>query len=510
MTIENVASESNKAPIVGGELVGTQSLPLNYHEDQAVHERIVYRVEYVENSTGNVLYQRVTKDIRSDDEASLVSQQTVFEIVTTIRTGQKTVGDGEVLRVPPARSASSVRMNILSGALIQALRKVVQYYPGQDLSSDIVKIDAPYAILVHHYKELMAYREKISPEVAEELCSREKDAYEHIGILKTFLDEHVMPAVEEEHARNERKAITFDMYWVFLKPGTMFHGTWKEDDDAFSGVIHSVSGGTFDNPSTEWVLQFWSLTYDGTFVNRTLGRSYTTKFDGEIALNLRSVDIENLPDNKEVNNLIRYGKLYWSHLRKQCSYFKGKTLRFPHNDVDGLVMVDMDAYFEDFRETRPLVLSSDSDSRTWISDCTCSVCNRRRDQSKENKSAIFSDFDGLSPKTIEELSDQHYFLLPSNLYAYVFRTRTWERLHVKGLAEPDYEENMIDQLVMDEKRKTTLKALAKSFIRVNQFGEKSTREPWSADFVKGKGNGLIFLLHGSPGTGKTCTAGEVS
>ncbi|KAF1969452.1 P-loop containing nucleoside triphosphate hydrolase protein [Bimuria novae-zelandiae CBS 107.79] len=65
---------------------------------------------------------------------------------------------------------------------------------------------------------------------------------------------------------------------------------------------------------------------------------------------------------------------------------------------------------------------------------------------------------------------------------------------------------MIDQLVMDEKRVTTLKALAKSFIRVNKFGEKSDKEPWSADFVKGKGQGLIFLLHGSPGTGKTCTA----
>jgi DNA polymerase III delta prime subunit len=67
---------------------------------------------------------------------------------------------------------------------------------------------------------------------------------------------------------------------------------------------------------------------------------------------------------------------------------------------------------------------------------------------------------------------------------------------------------MIDQLVMDEKRVNTLKALAKSFIRLNKFGEKSDREPWSADFVKGKGNGLIFLLHGSPGTGKTCTAGQ--
>jgi SpoVK/Ycf46/Vps4 family AAA+-type ATPase len=30
--------------------------------------------------------------------------------------------------------------------------------------------------------------------------------------------------------------------------------------------------------------------------------------------------------------------------------------------------------------------------------------------------------------------------------------------------------------------------------------------PWSADFIKGKGEGQIFLLHGAPGVGKTCTA----
>lgn len=79
---------------------------------------------------------------------------------------------------------------------------------------------------------------------------------------------------------------------------------------------------------------------------------------------------------------------------------------------------------------------------------------------------------------------------------------------MNGFSEPNFDENMIDNLVMDNKRVQTLKALAKSFVRLNRFGKESEREPWSADFVKGKGNGLIFLLHGKPGVGKTCTAGE--
>lgn len=60
---------------------------------------------------------------------------------------------------------------------------------------------------------------------------------------------------------------------------------------------------------------------------------------------------------------------------------------------------------------------------------------------------------------------------------------------------------------MDERRKDMLKALARSFARKNRFGQELTQDMWSADFVRGKGSGLVFLLHGKPGVGKTCTAG---
>ena len=67
---------------------------------------------------------------------------------------------------------------------------------------------------------------------------------------------------------------------------------------------------------------------------------------------------------------------------------------------------------------------------------------------------------------------------------------------------------MINGLVMDHAKKTTLMSLAKSFGRRNRLGEEMPKGMWAADFVNGKGSGLIFLLHGRPGVGKTCTAGK--
>lgn len=80
---------------------------------------------------------------------------------------------------------------------------------------------------------------------------------------------------------------------------------------------------------------------------------------------------------------------------------------------------------------------------------------------------------------------------------------------MKNFHEPKFDGSIIDTLVMDAARIKVLKALASSYIRVNQRGKRMEHDPWAADFIQGKGSGLIFLLHGKPGVGKTVTAGEL-
>lgn len=50
------------------------------------------------------------------------------------------------------------------------------------------------------------------------------------------------------------------------------------------------------------------------------------------------------------------------------------------------------------------------------------------------------------------------------------------------------------------------KAAATVGPRPKDDSEATTITPWAADFVENKGKGLIFLLHGKPGVGKTYTA----
>ena len=66
---------------------------------------------------------------------------------------------------------------------------------------------------------------------------------------------------------------------------------------------------------------------------------------------------------------------------------------------------------------------------------------------------------------------------------------------------------MIDTLVMEDGRRRLIKALAKNYNNEIDDSSQPAHKSWSADFVAGKGEGKIFLLHGKPGVGKTYTAG---
>lgn len=69
-------------------------------------------------------------------------------------------------------------------------------------------------------------------------------------------------------------------------------------------------------------------------------------------------------------------------------------------------------------------------------------------------------------------------------------------------SEPKINAGAIDTLVMPEKRKNMIKALVHRYTNPSAVGGNTTN-PWTADVIENKGEGQIFLLHGSPGVGKT-------
>ncbi|KAF8251017.1 hypothetical protein K440DRAFT_671820, partial [Wilcoxina mikolae CBS 423.85] len=73
-----------------------------------------------------------------------------------------------------------------------------------------------------------------------------------------------------------------------------------------------------------------------------------------------------------------------------------------------------------------------------------------------------------------------------------------------------------ERLVIDPNTKELVNALVSVHTATHKNsarekdGEDKKHDGVSTDFMSGKGNGLIILLHGGLGTGKTLTAGSVA
>ena len=76
-----------------------------------------------------------------------------------------------------------------------------------------------------------------------------------------------------------------------------------------------------------------------------------------------------------------------------------------------------------------------------------------------------------------------------------------ELLDVANFRQPDFQVDLIKDLALDKDANAMIKAFSHHYTM-----QSETENTWSADFVRNKGEGQIFLLHGKPGLGKTTTA----
>ncbi|KAF8859308.1 hypothetical protein BDZ45DRAFT_742549 [Acephala macrosclerotiorum] len=87
-------------------------------------------------------------------------------------------------------------------------------------------------------------------------------------------------------------------------------------------------------------------------------------------------------------------------------------------------------------------------------------------------------------------------LLPASIYGFNLQAKKWVQVSVELISNVQWNKEAFDRLVMNPRKKE----LAKALVMIHNTTDQS------ADIMEGKGNRLIVLLPGGPGTGKTLTA----
>lgn len=167
-----------------------------------------------------------------------------------------------------------------------------------------------------------------------------------------------------------------------------------------------------------------------------------------------------------------------------------------------------------------------------------------------NENGPWAEYDNLIPgpdtrnlelidQVTQETDLSRYLLCPPNVIGFDLKSRQWRKwyipclpitllvfLHVAVIQtrattcelihmgaelfdiaccnDVVFNHGAIDSLVMKEERKSVIRSLVHRYTAMDTAADGTqVPKPWSADFIQNKGEGQIFLLHGSPGVGKT-------
>ncbi|KAK3898553.1 P-loop containing nucleoside triphosphate hydrolase protein [Staphylotrichum tortipilum] len=232
-----------------------------------------------------------------------------------------------------------------------------------------------------------------------------------------------------------------------------------------------------------WSVDSWAWSFDGRF--RKAGRVLDLEIQAPTprsSVPITSLDIFPLRfwDGGLEELLKKRGRTFWKCRRGQLVSYVDEY--GDEMNVGGeRYMVDVTTYYQFRRRKEQSKLSQNytlSEEIEWP----------KASAADEMDVARFND---------DEFPDINELLVfPRTIIAYDLRRKTWTDLEVDQIRDVSWNTQAFDSLAIEDDHKELIQALVTHQIESSK----------GTDIIADKGNGLIILLHGGPGTGKTFTA----
>ncbi|KAI4681771.1 uncharacterized protein J4E84_007367 [Alternaria hordeiaustralica] len=209
---------------------------------------------------------------------------------------------------------------------------------------------------------------------------------------------------------------------------------------------------------------------------------------------------------------------------------KGDRIKSPEH-IESDVLVDFTEASNVYPRWKPELTKQEEDIYTLalVSDDTSIITwkgSDRKDLLRESHDSLMDDslFEFLEYNAYIKrdafLAKQHnqaptgedLVLLPRRMFAYAVGDRKFVHIdsrYLKPVKQQGKEGEAFGDLQIDNKNKRLIESLLKSHFRKKKDESEGT-EVLSQDLIRGKGRGIVILLHGEPGVGKTATAEAVA
>ncbi|KAK1726457.1 AAA family ATPase [Colletotrichum acutatum] len=351
-------------------------------------------------------------------------------------------------------------------------------YPGQSYLTSNITVDFPPRSLYHYRQELA------DTSVDHEPGS---DEARHLPLLLSFIDEEFHDAITDGANLLEQGLMSYEHLWTIFRPGCLVYATRMSQARVYKLNSYQYTCGQC--PGLQLSVEF--VDFDGDDFGTRYDSLLIPAFSGTTQISsLNALPLAHHPDPDAVSHLLTERGRRWEALAGQnFRQYKGVALD-PRNrrfNIDGRVMVDAETHHR------------------IMADYAFNVNSFPKAAGRKRKQDDESDDMELVPKETAEfvpLTDEQCLLASPMVRGFSFTEKKFLDFFVDKISPIKWNTRCFEQLVLPDSQKELVQAL------VAEHTARTTDPNSSAfdDIVKGKGKGLILVLHGPPGVGKTLTA----
>ncbi|KAL2270781.1 hypothetical protein VTJ83DRAFT_152 [Remersonia thermophila] len=362
--------------------------------------------------------------------------------------------------------------------LRQLLYDFLGDFPQDPVDLEDQYIESPYRPLFHCFKEI--------EEEGTKRFAEDPESLSQLRLLLSWISTHFASDLAAYDRCWSQKVIAFDQAWTIFKPGTIVYCKLLGQNRAFR--VEKYYYNTCSNGSS-LILSSEYVDFDGERLGLRCIDLSIPGYKGLAQINeLPCVPLAMLDDADDVREeLLARGRKFEGLVDQHFMRYEGIAVKkttqgYVRFTVNGRVMIDCKTYF-----------------RLEPNEAfTCHDLDTEKDKMERSLKRGHGGFAFAGTKRVQpKLTDEQAMLANAAVRGYSFTVKKFLEFFVDDLEEIEWNTNCFDGLVLDAGVKRTVQALVSTHSQAREAMD---------DIVKGKGMGLVCVLHGPPGVGKTLTA----